>query len=314
VDRILIVGTGVIGTIYGWSLADAGADVTHLVRPGAVPDGDGLRMDVLDERKGHPDNPVTTYRAQIVDEPPAEGPDLVVVPTSTWDASAAIEPLAPRYPDATFLILSSNWEGAAAFDAVLPRERYLLGYPDGGGTIRDGLYWTNLGAEIHLGEVDGSRTEKLEGVVALFERADMTPDVQANILHWLWVHNASTIGFSAGFAKHLDMRATLDDKPLLRRCFDATKELLSLCEARGVNLKDYRDVSYLRWPSGILGVMMRVMYKRNRSMQRYTAHASSPGAMREARLNYDAMLRTAEELDHPMPVLTSLGAYFPDEP
>jgi len=314
VERILIVGTGVIGTIYGWSLADADIDVTHLVRPGTVLGADGLRLDVLDERKGHPDNPVTTYRARIVDAPPAEAPNLVIVPTSTWDVAGAVEPLVPRYPDAVFLILSSNWVGAAPFDAVLPRERYLLGYPDGGGRVRDGLYWTNLGAEIHLGVLDGGRTEELEGVVALFRRADMVPDVQANILHWLWVHNAATIGFSAGFAKHMDMQATLHDKPLLRRCFDATKELLTLCEARGVNLKDHRDVSYLRWPSGILGVMMRLMYKRNRGMQRYTAHAASPGAMREARLNYDAMLRTAEELHQPMPVLTSLGAYFPEAP
>ena len=313
-EGILIVGTGVIGTIYGWSLADAGADVTHLVRPGRSLQDEGLRMDVLDERKGHPDNPVATYRARIVDDPPDEAPGLVIVPTSTWDVAGAIGPLAARYPRATFLILSSNWEGAGPFDAVLPSERYLLGYPDGGGTIRDGLYWTNLGAEIHLGEVRGGRTQQLEQVVAVFERADMTPDVQANILHWLWVHNASTIGFSAGFGKHLDVQATLDDKQLLKRCFEATKELLSLCERRGVNLKDYKDVSYLRWPSGMLGVMMRMMYKRNRSMQRYTAHAASPGAMREARLNYEAMMRTAKELSHPMPVLTSLGSYFPAEP
>lgn len=196
---------------------------------------------------------------------------------------------------------------------LLPRERYLLGYPDGGGTIRDGLYWTNLGPEIHLGEVDGSRTEKLERIRALFEHADMTPDVQPNILHWLWVHNASTIGFSAGFAKHMDVQAMLDDKPLLKRCFDATKELLALCEARGVTLKDYEDISYMRWPSWMLGVMMRMMYKRNPSMRRYTAHAASPGAMREARLNYEAMMRTAEELQRPMPVLASLGASFPAE-
>jgi hypothetical protein len=42
-------------------------------------------------------------------------------------------------------------DGLAAYDAILPRERYLLGYPDGGGTVKDGLYWTNLGAEVHLG-------------------------------------------------------------------------------------------------------------------------------------------------------------------
>jgi ketopantoate reductase len=32
--KILVVGTGIIGTTWGWALSNAGLDVTHLVRPG----------------------------------------------------------------------------------------------------------------------------------------------------------------------------------------------------------------------------------------------------------------------------------------
>ena len=32
--KTLMVGTGVIGTIYGWALAEAGVDITHYVRQG----------------------------------------------------------------------------------------------------------------------------------------------------------------------------------------------------------------------------------------------------------------------------------------
>ncbi|MFN8468368.1 MAG: 2-dehydropantoate 2-reductase N-terminal domain-containing protein [Caldilineaceae bacterium] len=32
--KTLIVGTGIIGTIYGWALAEADVDVTHFVRKG----------------------------------------------------------------------------------------------------------------------------------------------------------------------------------------------------------------------------------------------------------------------------------------
>ena len=32
--KTLIVGTGIIGVIYGWALAQAGEDVTHFVRKG----------------------------------------------------------------------------------------------------------------------------------------------------------------------------------------------------------------------------------------------------------------------------------------
>jgi hypothetical protein len=46
-----------------------------------------------------------------------------------------------------------------------------------GGTIRHHVYWTNLGPEINLGEVDGQWTEKLGRVKAFFEQADMQPNV-----------------------------------------------------------------------------------------------------------------------------------------
>jgi ketopantoate reductase len=43
--KTLVVGTGVIGVIYGWSLHKMGVDVTHYVRPNRAnqsPDGVSL--------------------------------------------------------------------------------------------------------------------------------------------------------------------------------------------------------------------------------------------------------------------------------
>jgi 2-dehydropantoate 2-reductase len=53
--KTLIVGTGIIGVIYGWALSQADMDVTHFVRKGKKDRfKDGVKLDVLDERKGHP--------------------------------------------------------------------------------------------------------------------------------------------------------------------------------------------------------------------------------------------------------------------
>jgi 2-dehydropantoate 2-reductase len=32
--KTLIIGTGIIGVLYGWALSQAGEDVTHFVRKG----------------------------------------------------------------------------------------------------------------------------------------------------------------------------------------------------------------------------------------------------------------------------------------
>jgi ketopantoate reductase len=57
--KVLIVGRGVVGTIYGWALSNAGIDVTHVVRREALPATDTL--DVPDLRAGHPKHVRATH-------------------------------------------------------------------------------------------------------------------------------------------------------------------------------------------------------------------------------------------------------------
>lgn len=311
--KTLIVGKGVIGTIYGWALSEAGVDVTHYVRPGKVTAAmEIIEFDLLDERKGYKAENRTHYAMRCVDAvKPEDRYELVIVPVNADQLAGALATLASVCGNATFLTMTSNWDGTGVLDACLPRDRYLLGYADGGGTIRgDGVYWTNLGAEVHLGQVDGTDTVKLEQVKALFETAGMKPDMQPDMLKWLWVHNASATGFSAGYACHSRMKEYLNDSSLLKTCIEATRELLTLCEKRGINLKDYPEISFMDWPTWLVMTVMRWMYTTNKSMQRYTAHAASTGSLRETKLNYEAMLHTASEMNVDVPALKSLGVYL----
>jgi 2-dehydropantoate 2-reductase len=115
-----------------------------------------VTLNLLDERKGHPKNNVTKYALRCIEEiSPADGYEFIIVPTNSYQTEEVVKTRAPVSRDAVFFIFAANWEGADFIDRLLPRERYLMGYPDGGGTIRDGAYWTNLGGEVHLGEVDG---------------------------------------------------------------------------------------------------------------------------------------------------------------
>jgi ketopantoate reductase len=52
--RVLVIGAGIIGAVYGWALADSGHDVVHLVRRGrAAALRNGLPVDMLYLRKAH---------------------------------------------------------------------------------------------------------------------------------------------------------------------------------------------------------------------------------------------------------------------
>jgi ketopantoate reductase len=44
--RVLVIGAGIIGSIYGWALAESGHHIVHLVRSGrATAFRDGLPLD-----------------------------------------------------------------------------------------------------------------------------------------------------------------------------------------------------------------------------------------------------------------------------
>jgi len=310
--KTLIVGTGIIGVIYGWALAEAGIDVTHYVRKGKKEHiGDGVNLDVLDERKGHIKNNITRYALRCIEEiTPSDGYELIIVPTNVHQTENAMKALVPVCGQAAFLIFSGNWEGTAPIDGLLPKEQYLLGYADGGGTVRDGVYWTNLGGEVHLGKTDGTSMELLDKVKAVFARADIHADVQENILHWLWQHVAGVVGFAAGFAKYRDVQEYLQDKELLRQCILSTKELYGLCGLRGVDLKKYPEAGIIKFPVWLVAMLLRWNFRRNPSMQRFTAHAASEGSLQETKVYYASMMKTSEELGYSMPHTKALGVYL----
>lgn len=310
--KTLIVGSGVIGVIYGWALSQAGVDVTHFVRKGMKDQfKDGVTLDVLDERKGHPRYNITKYTLKCVEEiAPSDGYELIIVPTNMHQTEDVLKTLVPVSGQAIFLILSGNWEGTECINQLLSRERYLMGYADGGGTVRNGVYWTNLGAEIHIGEVDGKPTEKLEKVKVLFVHTDMQPDVQENIVHWLWQHAASAVGFALGFAKHGDIKTFLDDKELVRQCVRSTKELYRLCALRGVDLKKFPEASFINFPDWLVTALIKWNIGHREAAQRYSAHGASAGSRQEMKFYYASMMKDASELSFDMPYTKALGVWL----
>ena len=88
--KVLVIGRGVVGTIYGWALSKAGVDVTHVVRKEGLPDTDTL--DLLDLRPGSPKNTRVSYAPKTVTQiSPSDGFDLVIVATKHYQAAQAID-------------------------------------------------------------------------------------------------------------------------------------------------------------------------------------------------------------------------------
>jgi 2-dehydropantoate 2-reductase len=304
---ILVIGTGIIGTIYGWTLTEAGHNVTHLVRA-PKPDliDNGAKIDILDERKGYKKYNQTVYPIRITDNPDnVTHVDLIIVPTNWYQTEAALKEIVTNFPDSFYYILTSNWNGCGIFDNILPKSQYILGYPDGGGTVKNGVYWTNIGPEIHIARPDSENAKGFEVTKEIFSKASIKMDVQENMLHWLWAHNAGSTAISLAFQKHKNTEKYLTDKSLLKRSFLATRECLDLCEKRGVHSNKYPEISAFRWPMGILIPLFKFNFRHNESMKRYSAHGESM-PIDDIACNYYDIVKTAKELNFDMPYFKEL--------
>jgi len=304
--KILIIGRGVVGTIYGWALSQAGIDVTHVVRkelPGAA------ALDLLDLRPGYPKNTQITYTPKTVRQiSPADDFDFVIVATKHYQAVEAIRQYLPSAPRATFLLFTANWEGTAEIDRLLPRSCMLWGYAAAsGGPDAQGTLIVTVNPTVRFGMLEGSDPEKFKAVTELFQRAGFALDIKRNIVEWLWVHHAigaGTIGialWAGGIAE-----ATRSFRAL-RLGTLATREALDVVAARGVDLKSYPEAkSVLNMPAWLAGPAYTFAIRfteKGRRLLRASHFTYSPEEMKRY---YFDVLSTGESLGVPMPHLSSL--------
>jgi 2-dehydropantoate 2-reductase len=131
--RILVVGAGVVGTVYGANLAAAGDAVSvlaHGARTAAV-----ARYGLVAREVG--DGHRVAASVQVVADPGADVYDLVLVAVTRDQLSAACAPLAALVGAPTILLLG-NSAGRGSVPAAVPG-RVCLGFPGVGGTLTNGI-------------------------------------------------------------------------------------------------------------------------------------------------------------------------------
>ena len=127
--KILLVGVGVIGTVYGANLAAAGDTISVLAHGDrtAVAAKHGLSArDVADGR-------TVSAPVQVVSDPGADAYDVVLVAVTRDQLSAACASLTALAGAPTILLLGNGVARGAVSGAA--RGRVCLGFPGVGGTL-----------------------------------------------------------------------------------------------------------------------------------------------------------------------------------
>jgi 2-dehydropantoate 2-reductase len=182
--KILVLGAGAIGGYFGGRLAESGADVTFLVRPGrrAQLERDGL---CIESELGNMSRPVRTALAGSM----APDYDVVLLTCKAYDLQTSIEAIAPAVGPHTaiipllnglahFAVLDGRFGaarvmgGTCMIDSILGRD----GVVRHGGTLQ----------RLVFGERDGRSSARAEAIAALMAATTIDWTLSDDIQQRLW--------------------------------------------------------------------------------------------------------------------------------
>ncbi|MEA9983977.1 MULTISPECIES: ketopantoate reductase family protein [Subtercola] len=258
--RILMFGRGVIATIYGSLLQEAGHHVEFYVRPGRAAEyGDDVRIDLIDARRWplgrrNRESFAIRLRESVAAE---DGFDLIVLSVAHHRLSEAAAFLAPRLGEASVFVFGNVWEEPLDAIAPLPVDRVVFGFPQaGGGFGDDGVLHGGLLRSVIVGTAGASPTRRERDVQTAFRQAGLTIREERDMRGWLWLHFISDAGMFAQGLRSGSLANMIGDRRALRDAFLTARELLPVLKARGVDFRRHHAAMLPYRLPGLVGAMM----------------------------------------------------------
>lgn len=245
--RIAIMGSGGVGGYVGGRLAAAGEDVTFIARGAhlAAIRAQGL---ALESTLGD----VTIASAQASDDPAAVGPvDLVIFTVKLYDTEAAAEATRPLLGPATGVVTFQNGvDSPETLGRLLGIERVIGGVAQIGAVLaRPGVIrHSSPFARFLFGELDGTRSARVDALEAALQQAGVDHEVSADISLAIWrkmIFLAPMSGMTALLRRPIGpIRADLDTRAMLERAID---EAVQVALAAKVRVTDAAVEETMAW-------------------------------------------------------------------
>lgn len=234
--RILIMGSGGVGGIFGARLSRGGADVTFVARGAHL---DAMRKNGLRIEGGT--DPMTLPKVNATDDPAEAGRvDMVLFAVKLWDTESAARSLKPCIGPDTGLISFQN--GVQKDDMLRPivGDAALVGGAShvSAAITTPGVITQNGPLQkLAFGEFDGHRSQRVENLHKACQaggiQSEIAPDI--NLVIWQkFVFLASIAGATTSMRAPI---GAIRENPLTRQFLrDLMNEIVAVGRARGVPL------------------------------------------------------------------------------
>lgn len=246
--KIMILGTGVIGSLYGYLFQKAGHSVQHYIRKskrGSI--AQEIKVNLLDGRT----DPEGITKTDVYHyEPAEEGSryDFILVSVSAGKLKAAVQTLNENHISGPVLLMCGIWEDRTALESVLNGRSYILGYPVAGGCLKDYCLDGVLFDHMMLEGRAKAKIDRYDSLLKLIADAKLKPEIPYDMLEWIWLHMAinagviATAGATGGIENSSKAANQLmDSTEALTSVIYSIRETSKIIASRGVVLKRYRN-------------------------------------------------------------------------
>ncbi|MFP4343258.1 MAG: ketopantoate reductase family protein [Anaerolineales bacterium] len=189
--KILVYGAGVLGSLYGARLYEAGHDVTLLARGQRLIDVREHGV-VLEDVQTHVR---TTTRIPVVDAlAPETAYDLVLVVVRKSQLETVLPTLAANRATPNVLFLLNNAAGPDQLVEALGFDRVLLGFPGAGGErVGHVVRYVTTAGKVQattIGEPEGRISPRITAIAEALNSAGFPVTISRNMDAWLKTHVA----------------------------------------------------------------------------------------------------------------------------
>ena len=292
--RILVLGAGVIGSVYAGRLLQAGNDVVVLARGSRLVD---LRTDglVLEDAESGERTvvPVPTI-ADLAELAADHRFDVVLVPVRAEQLRSTLPVLTSMADESHVLFFGNTADRRAELTAALGT-RALFGFPAAGGT-RDGpavRYVLIRQQKTMVGEPDGSTSPRVRHLQGVLEGAGFPTRISADIGAWLVGHAAFVVPIAFALYRVGGAPSALAaDGATVRLMVSATRQAFTALRADGnaeipMNLR-----TLYRLPVGLVVSYWRRVFAGPRGELWFGAHSrAAPEEMHELAVELQAAVR-----------------------
>jgi 2-dehydropantoate 2-reductase len=258
--KILIIGAGVIGSIFAVKLSEAGNDVTLSVR--------SRRLEELIE-KGllyKEDGRIKKANVKIISElDNNERFDFIFVTVRYKQIEAALNQLRNNV-NSNIVTMVNNLNGYDKFEEIVGKGRIIPGFPGAGGGIENGVLRYMLTPTIiqktTIGEIDGTRTVRIITLQNILKSADIPTAISRNMDLWQKSHLALVTALANGiYFDGGDNYTTAENKEALTIISKLLKSNFGKIRAAGLKIEPFKLNVIRLCPVSIMNVVISRIFR-----------------------------------------------------